>query len=166
LSTKKQEKQTTLGCPAAHFAGLVPDEVISAYTKLAAAGRLPKEEAADFLGDPQLVEELGKWGMAHIVPHTASSPPSYRAVSPDLALMGVLGVWQAKLAHQHKLVYDGYHRLVAAQALPTMSADQVPAHLIQGAHGNGRDHSGVDGPDQRRTSRPHDAGNRGCTAPV
>jgi DNA-binding CsgD family transcriptional regulator len=131
LSTKKQEKQTTPGCPAAHFAGLVPDEVISAYTKLAAAGRLPKEEAADFLGGPQLVEELGKWGMAHIVPHTASSPPSYRAVSPDLALMGVLGVWQAKLAHQHELVYDGYHRLVAAQAVPTMSADQVPAHLIR-----------------------------------
>src|ERR1700677_2221267 len=128
LSVKKQEK---LGCPAEHFEGLVPDEVIAAYTKLVAAGRPPKEEAADFLGDPQLVEELGKWGMAHIVPHTASSPPSYRAVSPDLALMGVLGVWQAKLAHQHKLVYDGYHRLVAAQAVPTMSTDQVPAHLVR-----------------------------------
>jgi DNA-binding CsgD family transcriptional regulator len=128
---KKQEWQKTPGCPAEHFEGLVPEAVIAAYTKLAAVGRLPKEEAADFLGDPQLVEELGKWGMAHIVPHTAASPPSYRAVSPDLALMGVLGVWQAKLAHQHKLVYDGYHRLVAAQAVPTISTDQVPAHLIR-----------------------------------
>jgi DNA-binding CsgD family transcriptional regulator len=131
VSVKKQEQQRTPGCPAEHFEGLVPDEVIAAYTKLVATGRLPKEEAADFLGDAQLVDELGKWGMAHVVPHTASSPPSYRAVSPDLALMGVLGVWQAKLAHQHKLVYDGYHRLVAAQAVPAMSTDQVPAHLIR-----------------------------------
>jgi DNA-binding NarL/FixJ family response regulator len=116
--------------PGEHFAGLVPDEVITAYVKLLEAGRIPKDEAAAFLGSSQLVDELVKWGMAHVVPHTAMSPPSFRASSPHLAMMGVLGIWQAKMAHQHQLVFDGYQRLLETQAVPVMTLDAVPHHLV------------------------------------
>jgi hypothetical protein len=116
--------------PGEHFAGLVPDEVITAYVKLLEAGRIPKDEAASFLGGAHIMQELVKWGMAHFVPHTATSPPAFRAASPHLALMGVLGIWQAKMAHQHKLVFDGYQQLLEAQAAPIMTTDAVPHHLV------------------------------------
>lgn len=69
--------------------------------------------------------------MAHAIPHTASSPPSFRAVPPHLALMGVLGIWQARIAHDHQMVFDGYRRLLDAQAVPMMDADACPDHLVQ-----------------------------------
>jgi hypothetical protein len=81
MSAKNQQG---LADPGGHFVDLVPEEVIAGYTKVFMAGRIPKESAAEFLGDSQLMEELVKWGMAHVVPHTALSPPSFRAVSPDL----------------------------------------------------------------------------------
>jgi DNA-binding NarL/FixJ family response regulator len=130
MSAKKQQEETG-GLPGEHFGPLVPDEVKAAYAKLFEAGRIPKEEAAEFLGDPELLEELNKWGMAHTVPHTASSPASYRAVSPHLSLMAVLGIWQARIAHEHQMVFEGYQRLIDAQAVPAMDTDAVPHHLVE-----------------------------------
>lgn len=45
MGVKKQNEQEEPGCPGEHFGSLVPDEVIAAYKKLFAAGRVPKETA-------------------------------------------------------------------------------------------------------------------------
>jgi hypothetical protein len=84
MSAKKQQEQAG-GSPGEHFGPLVPDEVKAAYAKLFEAGRIPKEEAAEFLGDPELLEELNKWGMAHTVRIRRRLPPHtvlFRRICP------------------------------------------------------------------------------------
>ena len=131
MDAKKQDEPEKSQHAGAHFAPLVPGEVVDAYVKLLVNGRIPKEMAAEFVGDAAIVEELGKWGMADFVPHTASSPPSFRAVPPHIALMAVLGIWHARISHQLGLVFDGYHRLIEAQAIPAMDPDLVPDHMVE-----------------------------------
>jgi hypothetical protein len=131
MDGKKQDEPEKPQHAGAHFAPLVPGEVVDAYVRLHVNGRIPKEMAAEFVGDAAIVEELGKWGMADFVPHTASSPPSFRAVPPHIALMAVLGIWHARISHQLGLVFDGYHRLIEAQAIPAMDPDLVPDHMVE-----------------------------------
>jgi DNA-binding CsgD family transcriptional regulator len=131
MNGKKQDDPGEPRRPGAHFEPLVPGEVVEAYLKLLTNGRIPKEAAAEFIGDAALVEELGKWGMADFMPHTASSPPSFRAVPPHIALMAVLGIWHARIAHQVGLVFDGYQHLIEMQAIPAMDPNLVPDQMVE-----------------------------------
>jgi DNA-binding CsgD family transcriptional regulator len=45
--------------------------------------------------------------------------------------MGVLGIWQARLAYQYKMVFEGYQRLIDAQTVPVMDYDAFPGHLVR-----------------------------------
>lgn len=114
-----------------YFDGLVPDQVIAAYVKLAAVGGVPKEQAAQFLGDPDLVDALTERGMAHALPHKPTTPPTFGAASPDLALHGVLAHFQARLAAMQRLLSEGQGRLAEAQASATQLVDGVPTHLAR-----------------------------------
>ena len=114
-----------------YFDGLVPEHVIAAYAKLAAAGGVPKEQAAEFLGGPDLVEALTDRGMAHVLPHKPTAPPTFGAASPELALHGVLAHFQAGLAEMQRLLSEGQSRLAEAQASATQLVDGVPTHLVR-----------------------------------
>lgn len=46
------------------FAGVVPDEAVEAYRKLAESGGVPEEDAAKFLGGEQILRQLLDLGMA------------------------------------------------------------------------------------------------------
>jgi hypothetical protein len=106
------------------FDGLVTDELIAAYSKLYTAGRIPKEQAADFLGGAGVVAELIALGMAHPVPHTPTAPASFQAVPPDLALLAIMTSLQARAAEDHELILTCLRRLSDAQALPQPGDDE------------------------------------------
>jgi cytochrome P450 len=67
-----EEESGQRECPGAHFAAPVLDEVVAAYVRLFTFGRIPRDEATD------------KWGMAHIVPHTALPLPRSAPSPPHL----------------------------------------------------------------------------------
>jgi hypothetical protein len=83
------------------FSGLVCDEVVEGYCKLLAAGRIPKEQAEEFLG-ASILGELIERGMAHPVPHTPTSPASFQAVPPELALVAIMTRLQATASGAHE----------------------------------------------------------------
>lgn len=111
---------------AGWFAGLVPNHIAAAYEKLLAEGRVPKEHAADFLGGSDVVRELCDRGMAHAIPHTPSSPASFQAAPPALALQGVLAQLQAEAMKDQEMLLAGLRRLIEAQTRPSGIAGEHP----------------------------------------
>jgi DNA-binding CsgD family transcriptional regulator len=115
---------------AAWFTGLVPDEVASAYEKLRAAGKVPKDQAEAFLGGAAVVKDLCDRGMAHVIPHTPTTPASFQAASVVLALQAVLADRQANVLKEQQLLLDGQHRLSEAQARSDGTVHDLPEHLV------------------------------------
>lgn len=112
------------------FDGLVPVEVIDAHDRLLASDGCAKDQAEALVGDAGLVGALTGSGMAHIQPHSPTSPAWLRPATPDLALPGVLAEHQNRLARDQELLLDGQRRLADAQARfgPGMNG-HFPAHL-------------------------------------
>jgi DNA-binding CsgD family transcriptional regulator len=119
---KRREKQP--------LDGLVPEDVAAGHGKLYAAGGVPQDEAEDFLG-AAVVHELADRGLAHVVPHTPTAPPSFRALAPDLALMGLLSEYQAKAAESHALIMTCMQRLREALSGPAAGREDGPQHLVR-----------------------------------
>jgi DNA-binding CsgD family transcriptional regulator len=116
------------------FDGLVPAELLAAYDRLLTANGCPKDQAAQIVGDPELVRELADRGMAHVRPHTPAAPAQFQPAPPDLALQGVLVDLQSRLLHGQELLLDGTRRLAHAQALAQQhvsAAEPFPQHLVQ-----------------------------------
>ena len=113
------------------FDGLVPVEVIDAYDRLLAHDGCAKDEAEGLVGSTELVRALTDSGMAHIQPHSPTTPAWLRPASPDLALQGVLAGHQSRLARDQELLLDGQRRLADAQAQfgPGMNG-RFPEHLV------------------------------------
>jgi DNA-binding CsgD family transcriptional regulator len=111
--------------------GLVPGDIAAGHGKLYAAGGIPEEEAEEFLGGADVVRELADRGLAHVVPHTPTAPPSFHAVPPDLALMGLLAELQARATVDHELIMTCLQRL--RETLPGLAAgrDDEPRHLAR-----------------------------------
>jgi DNA-binding CsgD family transcriptional regulator len=113
------------------FDGLVPPELLNAYEHLLATGGCAKTDAPAELGGPAIVQALTDTGMAHIVPHTPADPAWLRPATPDLALLGVLGGHQTRLARDQELLLNGHRRLAEAQAsYPTPMTATFPEHLV------------------------------------
>jgi DNA-binding CsgD family transcriptional regulator len=113
------------------FSGLVRDEVVEGYCKLLAAGRIPKGQAEEFLGGASILGELIDRGMAHPVPHTPTSPASFQAVPPELALVAIMTRLQATASGAHEQLVTCYERLVEAQARAHAAGAQLSSHVIQ-----------------------------------
>lgn len=116
---------------AAWFAGLVRDDLITAFCTLLAAGRVPKEQAADVVGGPEALQDLCDLGMAQVMASTPSSPAAYEAAPVPLAMQAVLTDLQDKVLQQQKILLDGQRRLSNAQALPGDGPDNFPEHQLR-----------------------------------
>jgi hypothetical protein len=79
------------------LAGLVPDELAQAYSKLSAVVRVPKDQAAQFLGDAGLVEELARRGLARVVGATPEHPATFQPMPELTALQTALVHCQAQI---------------------------------------------------------------------
>lgn len=113
------------------FAGLVPDDLISAYVKLHDAGGVAKEQAAGFLGAERLAEELTARGMADVLPHTPSTPATFQAAPPGMALAAVLADFQEAVSGQQTVLLDGFRRLAEERSRTVRIADGAPEHLVR-----------------------------------
>lgn len=98
------------------LAGLISDELLDAYTRLLDADGCPASEAAEFVGNQELVDQLLARGMAHTRPHSVTGPAKLEPARPDLALSGVLAGLQAHLVEDQQLLLDGHRRLTELQA--------------------------------------------------
>jgi DNA-binding CsgD family transcriptional regulator len=113
------------------FAGLMPDVVIDAYCRLLAAGKIPKEQAEEFLGGAAIMAELTRRGLAHPVPHSPTSPPSFQAVPPELALVAVMTGLQATASRAHEQLVACYARLADAQARAYAGGSDDSSHVVR-----------------------------------
>jgi DNA-binding CsgD family transcriptional regulator len=113
------------------FTGLAPDAVTRAYCELCAVGKIPKEEAQDFLGDSSILAERVERGMAHPVPHTPTSLASFLVVPPELALVAIMTRLQGAPAGAHEQLVTCYERLAEAQAKTYAASAQDPSHVIR-----------------------------------
>ncbi|MEO3827351.1 LuxR C-terminal-related transcriptional regulator [Actinomadura sp. B10D3] len=91
--------------------GVVPDELLAAYTRLLDEDGCPHDEAAAFLGSPEAVEALTQRGMAHVRPDVPATPPRLVPAPPDLALLGALTDLARQLAVQQDRLLNGHRRL-------------------------------------------------------
>lgn len=111
------------------LAGLAPDEVVDAYCRLYIAGKIPKEEAGEFLGGAAIMSELVSRGLAHPVPHSPTSPASFQAVSPDLALVAIMTGVQATAAGAHERLVTCYAGWLRHKLERTAAPVGIPATL-------------------------------------
>ena len=98
------------------LAGLIPDELLDAYTRLLDKDGCPTSKAAEFVGGEELVQQLLDRGMAHTRPHSVTGPARLEPARPDLALSGILAGLQSRLVEDQQLVLDGHRRLTDLQA--------------------------------------------------
>jgi len=113
------------------FGGLAADRHIKGYIKLHQDGPVAKDEAAEFLGDPELVRELTDLGLAHPAPHTPTAPATFHAVTPDLALLALIGAHLASAEREHGLLLAGYRRLSQIPRRLSGDGDGQPSHQIR-----------------------------------
>ena len=113
------------------FEGLVPSEVLDAYDQLLASNGYAKEDAEALVGGAGLLSALTGWGMAHITPHTPTTPAWLRPAPPGLALQGVLAGHQYRLARDQEKLLEGHKRLARAQAkFGVIGNGHLPTHLV------------------------------------
>jgi DNA-binding CsgD family transcriptional regulator len=91
------------------FAGLIPDEVASAYDRLLHEdGGVTEEEAAEFVGGEDIKQALTDLNM--VATATPSSVAAFTPVSLELALHGVLADLHARARHDEQLLAEGIRR--------------------------------------------------------
>ncbi|MFG2006838.1 LuxR C-terminal-related transcriptional regulator [Spirillospora sp. NPDC048911] len=111
--------------------GIVPDELLSSYTRLLAEDGCGAGEAAQFLEAPEAVEELLSRGMAHVRPDIPGLPPRLVPAPPDLALQGVLAEMARRLVTDQERLLTGHHRLAEAQRAPATTGAGSMQRLVQ-----------------------------------
>jgi hypothetical protein len=111
--------------------GFVPEELVGPYVKLHAAGRVPKEDAEEFLGGPKIVKELTDRGLAHPAPHTSEAPASFRAAPLDLAMMAILADLKEQAARDHQRLLEGYEKLSEIKSWPPTTDGGCREHLVR-----------------------------------
>jgi DNA-binding CsgD family transcriptional regulator len=100
------------------FGDLLKPEVARAWSKLRSAGRVPMDQAAEFLGGDEIVAELDARGLAREMPHMPDGEPVFRAASTELALAAVLTGLLGQATVTHERVLDCIKRLAEALAAP------------------------------------------------
>jgi DNA-binding CsgD family transcriptional regulator len=99
--------------------GIVSDDVLTAYERLLDAGGCRVDAAVEVIGDPALVAEITRVGMAQTAPDPSTRGKRLVPVAPDHALEGVLLGLQAELRQQHEKLLGGYQRLNSIAGKPT-----------------------------------------------
>jgi len=116
---------------ARYLDGLVPAYLAEAYGKIYELTRIPKEEAAAFLGGEELVKELLDRGLAHNIPRNATSPATFAAAPIALAMQALLTDLQAKVLESQRLLLAGQRTLSEIQVLPGGLTSDSPEHLVK-----------------------------------
>jgi len=111
--------------------GFVPDELVGPYVKLHATGMVPKEDAEEFLGGPEIVKGLTDRGLAHQAPHTPDAPASFRAAPIDLAMMAILADLKEQAALDHQRLLEGYDKLSEIKSWPRATDGSSREHLVR-----------------------------------
>lgn len=99
--------------------GIVPDDVLAAYERLLETGGCSEVAAGEVIGDPALVEELSRVGMAQTAPDPSTRGKRLVPVAPSHALEGVLLGLQLELRERHELLMGGYRRLHSMAGAPS-----------------------------------------------
>jgi DNA-binding CsgD family transcriptional regulator len=115
------------------LSGLVSDELAQAYGKLSAVVRVSKDEAAEFLGDAWLMEELSRRGLARVVGATPEQPATFQPVPELTALQTALVQRQADILAGQEQLLAGQRRLADIQARPepVCKSEQSPSHMVR-----------------------------------
>ena len=103
--------------------GIVPDDVVAAYERLLDAGGCNEDAANEVIGDPALVEELARVGMAQTAPDPSARGKRLVPVAPPHALEGALHGLQRELRDQHEKLMGGYKRLNSIAGTPSNLRD-------------------------------------------
>jgi DNA-binding CsgD family transcriptional regulator len=111
--------------------GFVPEELVGPYVKLHTTGMVPKDDAEEFLGGPEIVKGLTDRGLAHHAPHTPDTPASFRAAPIDLAMMAILADLKEQAALDHQRLLDGYDKLSEIKSWPRATNGSGREHLVR-----------------------------------
>lgn len=92
------------------FEGLISKDLFTTFERLVDSDGCPMAQVEEFIGDPDLVEELVGCGMAH-VSSASPDPPNVVPAPPELALQGLLRKIQQQLLADCERLMDGHRRL-------------------------------------------------------
>jgi DNA-binding CsgD family transcriptional regulator len=120
---KRKEKQP--------LGGLVSDDLSEIYGQLYTTGGVPKDQAEERLGGAELIHELTDRGLAHVVPHTPTGPATFRAVSPDLAVVALLVEAIGKTAQDHDRIMKCLERLREYLPGPAGDCNEDAQHAVR-----------------------------------
>jgi len=109
----------------------LPDELVGPYVKLHAVGRVPKHEAEEFLGGPEIIKELTDRGLAHHAPHMPEAPATFRATTIDLAMMTIVKELMEEATRSHERLIEGYEKLSEVKSWPRTGDGQCRDHLVR-----------------------------------
>jgi hypothetical protein len=109
----------------------VPDRLVAPFVELHVAGGVPKQEAEEFLGGPEIVKELIDRGLAHHAPHTPEAPASFKATPLDLAMMAILKDLKEQAVHHHERLIEGYEKLNEVRSRPRAADGLSRDHLMR-----------------------------------
>lgn len=111
--------------------GLISDGLNGPYRKMREAGRVPKDEAADFLGDARTLEELTGRGLVHLMPHSPAGVPVYQAAPLDVAYAAILTTLLGEVSDKHEQIMDCIKRLAEALIAPPADEDTDWGQLVR-----------------------------------
>lgn len=115
----------------AYLGGLLPDELLDGFEKLAVQDGCPADEAEAFLGDARTVRALIDSGLAH-VGSASPEPPRLVPAPPDLALEAALRRVQDELVVGCDRLLDGHRRLTnIAHIGNTSVGNQIGSPLVE-----------------------------------
>ena len=109
----------------------LPDELVDPYVRLHAAGPVPKHEAEEFVGGPEIIKELARRGLAHHAPHMPEAPASFRAVPLDVAMMAIVADVKEEATRGHERLIKAYEKLCEVKSLPRPADGESRDHLVR-----------------------------------
>jgi hypothetical protein len=109
----------------------LPDRLVGPYVRLHAAGLVPKHEAEEFVGGPEIIKELTDRGLAHHAPHMPEVPASFRAVPLDVAMMAIVADVKEEATRGHERLIEAYEKLCEVKSWPRAADGENRDHLVR-----------------------------------
>jgi hypothetical protein len=119
------------GCVERIVGAFLPDRLAGSYARLHEAGMVPKHEAEEFVGGPEMVKELTDRGLAHHAPHMPKAPASLRAVPLDVAMMLIVAEMKEEAIRSHQHLIQAYEKLSEVKSWPRTADGECRDHLVQ-----------------------------------
>jgi dipeptidyl aminopeptidase/acylaminoacyl peptidase len=113
------------------ISSFVPDRLVVPLVRLHAAGGVPKHEAEEFVGGPEIVKELIDRGLAHHAPHSPEAPASLKATPLDVTMMAIVKDLKEQAVRLHERLLEGYENLSEVKSWPRPADGQSRDHLVR-----------------------------------